>query len=256
MMTVVTAPLGLPPAISAGLFDLDGVLTKTAALHAAAWKQLFDGYLYERARRTGEPFVPFDVVADYGKYVDGKLRIDGAHSFLVSRHIRLPISEVAALADRKDELFLGLLKKESIETYEGSVRYVEVTRACGLKTAVVTSSRHGRQVLDAAALGGLFDARIDGVTAAAEHLAGKPAPDAYLAAAKAVGVLPREAAVFEDALAGVEAGRAGRFGYVVGIEHTGQAGQAEALRLHGADVVVGDLSLLLALPLAERPEHE
>jgi beta-phosphoglucomutase family hydrolase len=236
------ATFGLPPGMRACLFDLDGVLTKTAALHAEAWKQLFDDYLRERALATGTPFVAFDAATDYDRYVDGKLRIDGARSFLVSRNLRLPESQVAALAQRKDKFFLGLLKKKRVETYEGSVRYVEAVRTGGLKTAVVTASRHGRQVLGAAELSALFDVRIDGVTAGAEHLAGKPAPDSYLAAARALGVPPSQAAVFEDAIAGVEAGRAGHFGYVVGVDRAGQAG---ALRQHGADVVVSDLSLLL-----------
>jgi beta-phosphoglucomutase family hydrolase len=236
------AHYGLPSRIEACLFDLDGVLTQTAALHAVAWKALFDDFLRMRAWAIGDSFAPFDPIVDYGQYVDGKLRMDGARAFLASRDIHLSDSQLIALAERKDGIFLRLLQEQPIEKYEGSVRYVAAVHQGGLKTAVVTSSRHGQKVLSAAGLEGLFDVRIDGEIAAEKKLAGKPAPDTYLAAAYATGMPPKAAAVFEDAIAGVEAGRAGRFGWVVGVD---RLGHAEELRTHGADVVVDDLSRLL-----------
>jgi beta-phosphoglucomutase family hydrolase len=233
--------LGLPDGMRACLFDLDGVLTQTAKIHAAAWKELFDDYLRERSRRTGEPFVPF-AAADYARYVDGKLRDDGARSFLASRGVVLPEAEVEALAERKDARMAELLREGHVETYDGSVRYVQAARRHGFKTAVVSASKHCKDVLASAGIDGLFDVRVDGVVAATEHLAGKPAPDTFLAAARALGVEPEHAVVFEDALAGVDAGRAGHFGYVVGVD---RVGQRAALRSHGADVVVTDLGALM-----------
>ncbi|HSR24317.1 MAG TPA: beta-phosphoglucomutase family hydrolase [Candidatus Eisenbacteria bacterium] len=246
--------LGLPEVVRACLFDLDGVLTQTARVHAAAWKQMFDAYLGERAKRTGTAFTPFDDAADYDEYVDGKPRYDGVRAFLASRGIRLPEGElddspgaetVRGLGNRKNELVLRLIREQGVRVYEGSVRYLEAVRAAGLHTAVVSSSANCRDVLRAAGIEGLFDARIDGVVAQREHLRGKPAPDTFLAGARAVGAGPDGAAVFEDALAGVEAGRAGSFAWVVGVD---RAGQADALRRHGADVVVRDLSELLRAP--------
>jgi len=236
--------LGLPANTRACLFDLDGVLTQTAKIHAVAWKETFDEYLRERARRSGEPFAPFEL-ADYTGFVDGKLRVDGARAFLASRGIELPDEEVQALARRKDGRMMELLRKGHVETYAGSVRFVEAARKAGMRTAVVSASKHCKEVLESAGIDGLFDVRVDGVVASAEHLAGKPAPDTFLAAAKAVGVDPSQAVVFEDALAGVEAGHAGHFGYVVGVD---RAGQADALREHGADVVVTDLAALMEQP--------
>ncbi len=236
------ATLGLPPRTRACLFDLDGVLTQTAKLHAAAWKQMFDEYLREWSPRAGQPFVPFDPVHDYTLYVDGKLRLEGARSFLAARGIQLPDDTVRDLAGRKDEILRQLLGHERVETYGGSVRYVQVAREAGLRTAVVSSSKHCQQALVSAGIADLFDARIDGIVAAEQHLAGKPAPDTYLAAAHAVGVDPGQAVVFEDAPSGVEAGRAGHFGYVVGVDRVGHAAE---LRRHGADVVVTDLAALL-----------
>jgi beta-phosphoglucomutase family hydrolase len=230
--------VGLPVGTRACLFDLDGVLTQTAKLHAAAWKQMFDQYL----QSDGQPFVPFDAVHDYALYVDGKLRIDGARSFLASRGIHLPDEEVRALANRKDEILLRLLRQEHVESYAGSVRYVHAARDAGLRTAVVSSSKHCEEALASAGIADLFDARIDGNVATKQHLAGKPAPDTYLAAAHALGVDASHSAVFEDALSGVEAGKAGHFGYVVGVDRVGQG--ADLLR-HGADVVVTDLAALL-----------
>ena len=243
--------LDLPEGISACLFDLDGVLTQTAKVHARAWKEMFDEYLRERSERTGEPFEPFDRPTDYDEYVDGKPRLDGVRSFLESRGIELPMGSPAdppeaetvhGLGTRKNELVLELIREQGVQPYEGSVRFVEAVREQGLRRAVVSASTNCRDVLVAAGIEGLFEVRIDGVVAEHERLAGKPAPDTFLAAAERVGVAPAQAAVFEDALAGVEAGRAGAFGWVVGVDRTGQA---EALRRRGADVVVQDLAELL-----------
>jgi beta-phosphoglucomutase family hydrolase len=244
--------LGLPDAIRACLFDLDGVLTQTASIHAAAWREMFDNYLRRRAALTGEPFVAFDPVADYTTYVDGRPRADGARAFLASRGITLPegssedppgAETVSGLASWKNQIVLAKLASGSVPAFPGSIAYLHAARAAGLACAVVSASANCRAVLSAAGLDGMFDAIIDGVVAAREHLAGKPAPDTYLAAARDVRVPPRESAVFEDALAGVAAGRAGGFGFVVGVD---RAGQADALRAEGADVVVGDLAELLA----------
>jgi beta-phosphoglucomutase family hydrolase len=246
--------LGLPDTIRACLFDLDGVLTRTAVVHAAAWKEMFDEFLQRRSEQTGEPFVPFDSKADYDRYVDGKPRYDGVRSFLGSRGIELPEGSpddppdsdtIAGLGNRKNDLVLALLRRDGVEAYEGSVRYVEAVHEAGLPCAVVSSSANTQEVLRAAGLEHLFQLRVDGLTARAENLKGKPAPDTFLAAARKLGVEPAAAAVFEDALAGVEAGRAGDFGRVVGVDRTGQA---DALREHGADVVVQDLSELLDPP--------
>jgi beta-phosphoglucomutase family hydrolase len=234
--------LGLPAPIRACLFDLDGVLTDTARVHAAAWKEMFDAFLREHADQTGEPFVPFDPVQDYDEYVDGKPRYDGVRSFLASRGIELPEARVRALGDRKNELVQALIERDGVEAYEGSVRYVRAVREAGLRRAVVSSSANTREVLEAAAIADLFEVRIDGIVAVEEHLKGKPAPDTFLAGARKLGVEPAEAAVFEDALAGVAAGRAGSFGFVVGVD---RVGQAEGLRAHGADIVVTDLAELL-----------
>jgi beta-phosphoglucomutase family hydrolase len=243
--------LGLPSGIRACLFDLDGVLTQTARVHAQAWKEMFDAFLRRRSERTGEPFVPFDPVADYSAYVDGKPRYDGVHSFLASRDIELPEGDpsdpptaetVCGLGNRKNELVLTLLRRDGVQVYEGSVRYVRAVRDAGLHRAVVSASANTREVLKAAGIEDLFEVRIDGIVAAERHLRGKPAPDPFLAAAEQLNVPAAEAAVFEDALAGVEAGRAGDFGYVVGVD---RVGQREALLEHGADIVVGDLAELL-----------
>jgi beta-phosphoglucomutase family hydrolase len=243
--------LGLPDGIRGCLFDLDGVLTKTAKVHDAAWKQMFDAYLRERAARTGAKFVPFDPVTDYDEYVDGKPRQDGTRSFLASRGIELPegseddppeAETVHGLGNRKNQILLQLIHTGGVEAYEGSVRYVRAVRDAGLRRAVVSSSANCRDVLVAAGIEDLFEARIDGLTAEREHLHGKPAPDTFLAGARALGLEPAAAAVFEDALAGVAAGRAGKFGHVIGVD---RVGQADELREHGADVVVTDLAELL-----------
>jgi beta-phosphoglucomutase family hydrolase len=243
--------LGIGREIRACLFDLDGVLTQTAKVHAAAWKRMFDDFLRRRAQQRGEDFVPFDAVGDYEAYVDGKPRYDGVASFLASRGIELaqgtvddpPNAEtVHGLGNRKNELVLEMIHKDGVEAYDGSVRYVHAVRDASLPRAVVSSSSNCRDVLAAAGIEDLFDAVVDGVTAEREHLKGKPAPDTFLAGARALAVQPAHAAVFEDALAGVQAGRAGGFGFVVGVD---RLGQADALRAHGADVVVGDLQELL-----------
>ena len=242
--------LGLPDGIRACLFDLDGVLTRTATVHAAAWKEMFDEYLRRRADETGEPFVPFDTHADYDRYVDGKKRADGVRAFLASRGITLPegtgtdppmVATVHGLGNRKNELVLARMAA-GVEIYPGSVRYGEAVRHAGLDRAVVSSSANTRSVLKVTGLEDLFEVVVDGLTAERDNLAGKPAPDMFLAAARALGVAPGDAAVFEDALAGVEAGRAGGFGFVVGVD---RVGQAEELRRHGADIVVSDLEELL-----------
>jgi len=231
--------LGLPDSIRGCLFDLDGVLTKTAKVHAAAWKEMFDGFLSERARRTGQPFVPFDPVTDYDEYVDGKPRADGTRSFLASRGIELPDGQEDDPPDAPTVYGLGNRKNEIV------LRRIREDRAAGLPRAVVSSSTNCRDVLVAAGIEDLFDARIDGVVAEREHLRGKPAPDTFLAGARALGLRPPTAVVFEDALAGVAAGRAGGFGFVVGVD---RVGQAEALKEHGADIVVTDLAELVDRP--------
>ena len=243
--------LGLPDGVRACLFDLDGVLTQTAKVHAAAWKEMFDRFLRERATKDGGLFRPFDPVADYDEYVDGRPRYDGVRSFLASRGIDLPDGEqrdsaaaktLHGLGNRKNEIVLRLLHEEGVDAYEGSVRYVRAAREAGLRRAVVSSSSNCREVLAAAQIEDLFERRIDGLVAERDHLRGKPAPDTFLAGARALGVDPRQAAVFEDALAGVEAGRAGGFACVVGVD---RVGQADELRAHGADLVVCDLAELL-----------
>jgi beta-phosphoglucomutase family hydrolase len=237
-----STPLLLPAAIRACLFDLDGVLTDTAKLHARAWKETFDDFLRMRAAAERLPFVPFDAVHDYDDYVDGRQRLDGVRSFLASRGIEAAPATVERLGGRKNDRVLDLIRRCGLDVFDGSVRFVRAARAAGLETAVVSGSANCRDVLEAAGIADLFAARVDGVVAAREQLPGKPAPDTYLAAARLLGVAPAEAAVFEDALAGVEAARAGAFGLVVGVD---RVGQAEALRQHGADIVVSDLAELL-----------
>jgi len=243
--------LGLPDSIRGCLFDLDGVLTQTASVHDAAWQEMFDGFLRARSRDAGEKFVPFDPVRDYDEYVDGKPREEGTRSFLASRGIDLPVGRpddppgaptIHGLGNLKNQILLRRIRTDGVQAYPGSVRYVEAVQSHGLRRAVVSSSANCRAVLAAAHIDGLFEAAIDGLVAAREHLRGKPAPDTFLAGARALGLAPAAAAVFEDALAGVAAGRAGDFGYVVGVD---RVGQADELRAHGADVVVTDLTELL-----------
>jgi beta-phosphoglucomutase family hydrolase len=248
------ASVGLDRGLRAVLFDLDGVLTRTARVHAAAWKEMFDAYLRKTARRTGTPFVAFDAGTDYDRYVDGKSRDDGTRSFLAARDIILPegspqdragMGTVQGLGKAKNEIVLRRMREDGVEVFEGSVRYVQAVRRAGLRCAVVSSSTNCQAVLAAAHIEDLFDRRIDGLTARDEKLPGKPAPDMFLAAAHALGMTPGECAVVEDALAGVEAGRAGGFGQVIGVD---RAGQAQALLDRGADIVVSDLAELLAQP--------
>jgi beta-phosphoglucomutase family hydrolase len=238
--------LGLPEEIQACLFDLDGVVTRTAVVHSAAWKEMFDAFLRER---EGEGFRPF-TAADYDEYVDGRPHADGVCTFLASRGIDLPEGNpddppdaptVHGLGNRKNDLVLEKIRTEGVQPYDGTLRYIEAVRAQGLRTAIVSSSANTREVLRSIDAEHLFDVRIDGVVAVERHLPGKPHPDTFLAAARDLGVRPEQAAVFEDALAGMDAGRAGGFGYVVGVD---RVGQTDALYTHGADRVVKDLAEL------------
>jgi beta-phosphoglucomutase family hydrolase len=242
--------LGLPDGVNTCLFDLDGVLTQTAKVHFAAWKQMFDEYLKQRAEAGGEEFKEF-TQDDYDEYVDGKPRYDGVQSFLESRGIQLPRGNpddppdketVDGLGNRKNDLVLKLIHDNGVEPYEGSVRYLHAARDAGLHRAVVSSSANCKDVLEAAGIEDLLEVRMDGLVAEREHIKGKPAPDTYLKAAEMLNAEPAQCAVFEDALAGVESGRAGNFGCVVGVN---RVGQAEALKEHGADIVVDDLAELL-----------
>jgi beta-phosphoglucomutase family hydrolase len=249
--------LGLPEAVTACLFDLDGVLTNTAAAHDAAWKETFDAFLRERAERTGEPFIPFDPEEDFVEYVDGKPRLDGVRDFLASRGITLPegspdddpgVETVNGLGNRKNKALLRRIHEDGVEVFAGSRRYLEAARDAGLRRVVVSSSKNTAEVLEVTGLAALVEGWIDGLAVAAQGLRGKPAPDSFLAGARCAGVEPAQAAVFEDALAGVAAGRAGGFGFVVGVDRTGHA---DELRAHGAEVVVGDLAELLGATRGE-----
>jgi beta-phosphoglucomutase family hydrolase len=243
--------LGLPDGVTACLFDMDGVVTQTAVVHAAAWKEMFDDFLRERAKSTGAEFVPFDPHADYDAFVDGKPRLDGTRSFLESRGIDLPAGApddppgsptVYGLSNRKNDLVLAKLAAGGVQVYDGTITYIHAVREKGISTAIVSSSANTQQVLESAGIAGLFDVRVDGQIATARGLRGKPAPDTFLAAAQDLNVPASHAAVFEDALAGVEAGHAGGFALVVGVD---RVGQAEKLREHGADIVVKDVAELL-----------
>jgi beta-phosphoglucomutase family hydrolase len=253
-LEIRSTELGLPETVHACLFDLDGVLTDTACVHTRAWKAMFDEYLSQRANNTRDQFVPFDPVDDYRRYVDGKKRDDGVRSFLKSRGIELPDGDpddptdaetVYGLGNRKNEAFQQTLRTDGVEVFDGSRRYLEEVAAAGFATAVVSSSANTRDVLEITGLDRLIQQRVDGVTLREEHIAGKPAPDSFLRAAQLLEVAPAAAAVFEDALSGVAAGHAGKFGFVVGINKTGRVGQANELRRNGADIVVTDLSELL-----------
>lgn len=229
------------------LFDLDGVITRTAAVHARAWKRLFDELLARHAERTGAPFVPFDLEADYHRYVDGKPRHAGIRSFLASRGLPVPRGRpeddagretVYGLGRRKTDYFLASLEREGVQVFESAVTLLREARARGVRTAVVSSSRNCAAVLRAARLTALFDARVDGLELQRLRLAGKPAPDMFLEAARRLGAPPARVVVFEDSLVGVEAGRAGGFGLVVGV---GPPDRAAELRARGAHAVVADL---------------
>ncbi|MDT5359702.1 MAG: hypothetical protein QOC69_1464 [Mycobacterium sp.] len=243
--------LGLPDDVRACLFDLDGVLTDTASVHRKAWKSMFDDYLQAHAERHGEQFRPFDIDGDYATYVDGKKREDGVRSFLTSRGITLPEGDqdddpgaetVNGLGNRKNVLFQQVLHGEGVKVFEGSRKYLEAVHGAGLAIAVVSSSANTREVLEVTGLDRFVARRVDAVTMRDEHIPGKPAPDSYLRGAELLGVAPGAAAVFEDAIAGVQAGHAGHFGVVIGVD---RVDHAEALRRNGADVVVKDLAELL-----------
>ena len=233
------------------LFDLDGVITNTATIHATCWKQMFDEYLQRRATQTGEAFRAFDLANDYRLYVDGKPRYDGVRDFLRSRGIQLPegspedapqLETVGGLGNRKNDLVNEVIKAKGVEPYEGSVELIHQFRDQGFKIAVVTSSQNCAVVLKAAKVDDFFDVQVDGNTIHAQHLAGKPAPDTFLMGAKLLGVEPTRAIVIEDAISGVEAGRAGNFGLVIGVA---RKGNGEELRRHGAHLVVNDLGELV-----------
>ncbi|MGX7826121.1 HAD family hydrolase [Actinokineospora sp. 24-640] len=242
--------IGLPDAITACLFDLDGVLTGTAAQHEASWQKTFDDVLADRPEGDRRPFTH----GDYLAHVDGRPRADGVRAFLTARGITLPegtpddppdMATVHGVGNRKNEMLLDILADQGVEPYAGSVAYLKAAREAGLAIGVVTSSANGATVLAAAHLDEYVQARVDGVVIARDGLAGKPAPDSFLAGAAALGVAPANAAVFEDALSGVAAGKAGGFGYIVGVDRTGQG---DALRAQGADIVVTDLADLLVAP--------
>lgn len=228
------------------ILDMDGVVTRTAALHARAWKETFDAFLEHRARGNDEDHAPFDIDTDYRRYVDGRPRFEGIRRFLDARRIRLPeggpgddedAHTVRGLGCRKNAIYLSLLEQEGVETHADTLARLDEWRRRGFRTALITASRNGRGVIDAAGIGALFDVIIDGADAAKAGLRGKPAPDVFLEAARRLGVEPYQAVVLEDAIAGIEAGRAGGFGLVVGVARDG----GEMLREHGADVVVRDL---------------
>jgi beta-phosphoglucomutase family hydrolase len=237
--------------VTACLFDLDGVLTQTALVHNAAWKATFDAFLEKWSAQHGQPFVPFDPGPDYHTYVDGRQRADGVRTFLASRGITLPdggpddapdAETVNGIGNRKNLIVVERIKAGAVQVYPGSVAYLHAVRDAGLRRAVVSASANCKEVLDAAGIADLIEVRVDGITARVEGLPGKPAPDTFLAGARLLGVAPENAVVFEDALAGVAAGKAGGFGLVVGVD---RVGQADELRRQGADIVVTDLAELL-----------
>ncbi|WFE25243.1 beta-phosphoglucomutase family hydrolase [Solwaraspora sp. WMMD791] len=243
--------LGLPTHVTACLFDLDGVLTQTAKVHNKAWEETFNDFLRARALATGHPFLPFDPGADYSRYVDGRPRADGVRSFLASRGVELPegsvddppaADTVNGIGNRKNEVLLRRIAEDGVQVYDGSLAYLHAARWVGLHRAVVSASANCRDVLIAAGIEELVEVRVDGVIAREKGLRGKPEPDTFLAAAAQLGVEPANAAVFEDALAGVTAARAGDFGCVVGVD---RVGIGDELLAHGADIVVSDLGELL-----------
>jgi beta-phosphoglucomutase family hydrolase len=240
-----------PDAFEGAVFDLDGVVTRTAAVHAAAWKDLFDPFLQDLAGRTCQPFRPFDIEEDYRRYVDGKPRYEGVKSFLAARGIDLPYGSpddppgtdtICGLGNRKDALFNELLRRDGVQVFEDAESFVRTLRARGLKIGLVTSSKNAAAVLDAAGIADLFDVRVDGVEAARLGLKGKPSPDTFLRAAELMGVPPARAFAVEDATVGVEAEKAAGFRLVIGVDRDGMS---DALRAHGADVVVRDFGEFL-----------
>ena len=233
------------------LFDLDGVITNTAKIHAACWKKMFDEYLQQRATQRGEPFKPFDLVTDYRLHVDGKPRYDGVRDFLTSRGVQLPEGDpddppeaetVCGLGNRKNRLVTKAIEETGVQAYEGSVRFVRQLRRDGFKVAIVSSSENCAAILKAANLDDLFEVRVDGAMVEAEQLAGKPAPDTFLIGARLLGVEPARTVVVEDAISGVQAGLSGNFGLVIGVS---RKGDAEELKRHGAHLVVNDLDELV-----------
>ena len=259
----MTTPPSTPGEVDLGayeawLFDMDGVLTKTALVHAAAWKEAFDAFLKEESARTGKTYAPFDPESDYEKYVDGEPRADGVRNFLAARGITLPEGEdsdpptaatVCGVGNRKNDLVLAVMKKQGVQDYEGVTELIAALKSRGVKVAVVSASENTVAALTAAGINQLFDARVDGHTVKDLHLAGKPAPDSFLQAAKDLGVDASRAVVLEDALAGVEAGRAGHFGLVIGVDHHDEGDShayADQLHEHGANVVVRELTELVS----------
>ena len=243
-------------AYDAWLFDMDGVLTKTAAVHAAAWKEAFDEFLQREATSSATPFTPFDIKSDYEQYVDGEPREDGVRNFLASRNIKLPegadgdpvdARSVKGLGNRKNGLVLEVMKRDGVAVFEGATTLVIELRRLGVKVAVVSASENTKAALAAAGILALFDAIVDGFVVKERHLAGKPAPDSFLEGARMLGVEPVRCVVLEDALAGVQAGRSGHFALVIGVDHhdaPGVSDYADELRNHGADVVVTSLTTL------------
>jgi beta-phosphoglucomutase family hydrolase/RpiB/LacA/LacB family sugar-phosphate isomerase len=237
------------------LFDMDGVITDTASIHASCWKTMFDEFLKKKAAQNGEPFRPFDIATDYKLYVDGKPRYHGVRDFLKSRAIVLPegtpqdppsAETVCGLGNRKNELVNERLASGGAEAYPGTVAFIMYLRRLGIKTAVVTSSQNCQAVLQAAKVEDLFDARVDGDVLVKYHLAGKPAPDSFLKAAEMLGVSPLRAVVVEDAISGVRAGAEGGFRLVIGVD---RKRNAEELKAQGAHIVVNDLAELLSASL-------
>jgi beta-phosphoglucomutase family hydrolase len=240
-----------PQKFDAVLFDMDGVLTATAKVHAASWKKMFDDFLKKSSAESGEPFTPFDIGTDYKLYVDGKLRDEGVSSFLESRDIKLPFGEagdppdcetVIGLGNRKNELVTKIIETEGVDIYEGSIALVRLLRQEGIKIAVVSASKNCEKVLNVTGITDLFDVMVDGNVAARLGLPGKPAPDTFLKAAEMLDTEPARAVVVEDAISGVQAGKAGNFGLVIGVD---RHGEPESLRNNGADIVVDDLDKLL-----------
>lgn len=241
-----------PEDFDACLFDLDGVVTKTAAVHAKAWKRMFDEFLKARAEHDATDFVPFDIGSDYPEYVDGKPRYDGVRDFLKSRGIELPqgspddpptAESICGLGNRKNTAFKAALKEEGVETYDGSLALIRHLRDVGIKTALVSSSANAKIILESCGITDLFDTIVDGHAVEDEGLAGKPAPDTYLRAAELLDTPPARAVVFEDAISGVQSGHAGHFGLVVGVD---RVDHADELRVNGADVVSDDLAELIS----------
>ena len=243
--------------IRALIFDLDGVITQTATVHASAWKKMFDAYLLQRGKQDGTSYAPLNISTDYPQYIDGIPRYDGVRNFLRSRNIVLPegspedmpgTETVAGLGNQKNTYFRKVLEQEGIAAFPDAVAFIQQQHKAGRRTAIISASKNCRAILQAANLEHYFEVRVDGEVSVELNLKGKPAPDIFLEAARQLGVKPSEAAIFEDARAGVAAGKAGKFALVVGINRH-DAPETEALLQNGADLVVTTLS-------AEKPEPE